>query len=877
MSSLVRRYPVTCVVAALVVLACSGDQTRPGGGSDPTAPTVTALQPETFAATNLPQPVTIHGSGFDAPTVVLTSPAGDNTQLAGAQLASVSATSISAQMTVGVAGGWRVLVRNGDGKASPSFSFTVGPAAAPAVQSISPTRIGLSFGVPLPVTIRGTGFQRGCSVVLTRGEITAVSIAPDSVSATSVSFGVAVNVRNEFDLFVVNPDGQISGSAVHLSTGPSVTDPTVTSVAPSTIGAAAVKQVISFTGVGFEPGMTVNLVDPNGSGSFFHDSDVQTPAAGTVRLFTPLNVMGTWKYELDNPDGGFASGTFSVGPPLPNQTQPPVINGVSPTALTLADGEQLLTVQGSGFQAGLVAQFVVSNGGRTDSGRVVSVTPNAVQVGENVTHSGTWLVTVMNPDGTSSNGFHFTVAPQPGPPPTPTITSVPSNVHTSLAVQSVALTGSGFPENLFGQISPPTTDLNPGPPNVIAVYASPSKALLTGVFDRPGVWHLNFVAAGSAPSNSVDLVVSNPTGTPPQITGIDPAQLVMTGAPQVARLNGSNFQPGLRVIYVGDDSTREVTPVNITVDSVTSASATVRGLLATPGRFQVQNADGLLSNIFRFAENPFPLTCSAFGPFYVSKTAQPVGASCLAVKPGVTATLFDPAGMMRPISNTSLTLGSRVLFTATLDTGGFWKEVIANVDGQQSRDSFYVFTLPAPTVAGIASSPQASHVPQTITVQGTGLQNGLSARIALTNLTPIVFDPSQVSNVTTTSFQISPTLFIKGTATITVVNPDGQSALNTFTIVGQAPPPAVAAVSPSTLTAGTGRLIAVTGQGFEDQLDVIVTSPSGKATTYSRAPIVNRTVAQFQLYIGFDEQGAWQLAVRNADGQLSNAVSFTVH
>lgn len=875
MSSLVRRLSRARAVAVLVVLACGGDQTKPGDGTDPTAPTVTALQPETFAATNLPQPVTIRGSGFDAPTVVLTSPTGDTTRLAGAQLATVNPTSISTQITVGTAGTWRLLVRNGSGKASGPVSFAVAAALPPTVQSITPTRIGLLFDVPQPVTIRGTGFQRGCSVVVTRGEFTAVSIAPDSVSATSVWFGVATNVRNEFELFVVNPDGQISGTSVHLSSGPLVTDPTITSVAPSTIGTATVKQVISFTGVGFQPGITIHLVDPNGTGSSFFDAGIQTPVPGTLRVFTQLSVMGTWTYELDNPDGGFATGTFSVGPPLPHQTQPPVIIGVSPAALTLADGEQSLTLQGSGFQTGLVAQFVAGNGGRTDSGRVVSVTSNAAQVGENVTHSGTWLVTVMNPDGTSSNGFHFTVAPQPGPAPTPTITSVPLNVHTSLAVQSVTLTGSGFPENLFGQINPPTADLNPGFPNVIAVYASPSQALLTGVFDRPGVWHVKLIVAGAAPS--VDLVVSNPTGTPPQITGIDPPQLVVTGTPQVVRLKGSNFQPGLRVIYVGDDSTREVTPVNITVDSVTLTSATVSGLLAAPGRLQVQNPDGLVSNIVRLPETPFPLTCFAFGPFYVSKTPQTVGASCIAAKPGVTATLFDPAGTIRPIADVALSLGSRVLFTATLDTGGgFWREVIANVDGQQSRDSFYVFTLPAPTVTGIASSPQASHVPQTITVQGTGFQNGLKARLALPTLTPITFDASQVSNLTANSFQISATLFIKTSATITIINPDGQSALNTFTIVGAATPPAVAAVSPSTLAAGTGNLIKVTGQGFEDQLDVIVTSPSGKATTYSRAPIVNRTVSQFQLYIGFDERGTWQLAVRNADGQLSNAVSFTV-
>ena len=219
MSSLVRRLPV-CAFPALVFLACGGDQTKPGGGSDPSIPVVTAVQPGTLLATNLPQSVTIRGSGFDAPTVVLTSPAGDTTQLTGSQLASAGATSIAAQMTVGVAGGWRVLVRNGDGKASLPFSFTVGPAAPPTVQSISPTPVLTGAAVPQLVTITGSGFQRGSIVLFTRGEVTdfaTVRGGPDSLSSTSLSFSLLSQGGHlDYDLFVVNPDGQISATSVHL-------------------------------------------------------------------------------------------------------------------------------------------------------------------------------------------------------------------------------------------------------------------------------------------------------------------------------------------------------------------------------------------------------------------------------------------------------------------------------------------------------------------------------------------------------------------------------------------------------------------------------------------------------------------------------------
>ncbi len=40
--------------------------------------------------------------------------------------------------------------------------------------------------------------------------------------------------------------------------------------------------------------------------------------------------------------------------------------------------------------------------------------------------------------------------------------------------------------------------------------------------------------------------------------------------------------------------------------------------------------------------------------------------------------------------------------------------------------------------------------------------------------------------------------------------------------------------------------------------------------------MVNRTSTQFQFYMGFDQPGTWKLAVRNADNQLSNSITFIV-
>ncbi|HEY9229625.1 MAG TPA: IPT/TIG domain-containing protein [Gemmatimonadaceae bacterium] len=236
---------LSAIAAALV--ACGGDSTTPNpkGGDGPpvvAGPTVAAVQPASLAATNLAQVITIVGTGFDtSPTVTISAPSGPDLQLSGTQLSSATSTSLSMSVVLGAAGTWRVQVRNANGQSSTAMTFTVGAAVAPVIQSVSPS--DLPVEATTTVTVTGSGFQRGLSLLFTRdngAEFQLQGSSIENLTATSFSFKFLTPGRLDYGLVVVNPDGQASAGAVKLTAGPPPGPaPTIASVSPATISASS--------------------------------------------------------------------------------------------------------------------------------------------------------------------------------------------------------------------------------------------------------------------------------------------------------------------------------------------------------------------------------------------------------------------------------------------------------------------------------------------------------------------------------------------------------------------------------------------------------------------------------------------------------------
>ena len=155
-----RKHGISLgLLIAPAVLGCGPESsTPPTNGGSSSVPTITSVQPASIAANNLPQTLSIVGSGFGtAPSVTVVDPGGTSVRLTGADLASASATNISVNIVFATAGTWRIQVGNENGQTSATTSLSVVPAGAPVIQSVSPNSLPVgSFGT---ITVKGTGFQ----------------------------------------------------------------------------------------------------------------------------------------------------------------------------------------------------------------------------------------------------------------------------------------------------------------------------------------------------------------------------------------------------------------------------------------------------------------------------------------------------------------------------------------------------------------------------------------------------------------------------------------------------------------------------------------------------------------------------------------------
>ena len=174
------------------------------------------------------------------------------------------------------------------------------------------------------------------------------------------------------------------------------------------------------------------------------------------------------------------------------------------------------------------------------------------------------------------------------------------------------------------------------------------------------------------------------------------------------------------------------------------------------------------------------------------------------------------------------------------------------------------------------ASPTQSSSNQTVTVNGTNFQSGLTVTATFPSGGSTTLSGTQIQNVTAGSFQLLITLNAAGTWGLQVNNPGGQTS-NTFSFSVAAGAPTITSISPASPTqSGSNQTITVNGTNFQSGLTVTATFPSGGSTTLSGTQIQNVTAGSFQLLITLNATGTWGIRVNNSGGQTSNTFNFTV-
>lgn len=375
-------------------------------------PAITSLSPASLPTSSATQNLTITGTGFKVGAKVNLGKVGGTTS--SLTPTTVSTTSTTVPVAVGtLPGTWTVQIVNSDGLKSAAANLSV-TAPAPSITSLSPASI-IGSTANQNITIAGTNFQAGAKVNLSYAGGATTSLTPATVTATSIA--VAVNVGTTvrtWTLQALNPDGKTSATSNLAVTAPA---PTITSLSPSSLTGSTANQTVTIAGTGFQSGAKINLTYPGGAVASL------LPTTLTATAITVATNVGTtartWTLQVVNADGKSSAtanlvvtAPVAVPPaPAPVVSAAPAITTVSPTSLVRSTTTQAVTINGTGFKAGLKIVLTAGGTATTIQGAAITSVAGTKIVAQmspgNIAR--VYTVQVINSDGKASNTGSLTV------------------------------------------------------------------------------------------------------------------------------------------------------------------------------------------------------------------------------------------------------------------------------------------------------------------------------------------------------------------------------------------------------------------------------------------------------------------------------------
>ena len=180
----------------------------------------------------------------------------------------------------------------------------------------------------------------------------------------------------------------------------------------------------------------------------------------------------------------------------------------------------------------------------------------------------------------------------------------------------------------------------------------------------------------------------------------------------------------------------------------------------------------------------------------------------------------------------------------------------------------------APSITSISPTSGATGGSVTITITGANFQSGATVKMVQAGYPPVTATGVSVSSSSiTATFSLSS--LEKGSATIRVINPDGQygGIENKFT-VGEAAP-VISAVTPVTGIWNSTVAMTITGQNFKDAVLVKLTKDSTELICTSPTTSSDGNKITCNLDIGMSSVGDWTLTVKNIESLKTGTYSRT--
>jgi hypothetical protein len=167
---------------------------------------ITAVAPSDLTAAAGAQALHLTGTGFQPGlTLTLTDPTNSSTKVATAAILLVEPTLVSANVTLQMAGSWKVTVTNPGSTVAATFPFTV--KGKPTIEG--PATV-TKDPAPQKVTFVGKGFMSGLTVSLTPPGAAATTLNATTVTATSVVVTATLPNAGDGQVVITNPENKAS-------------------------------------------------------------------------------------------------------------------------------------------------------------------------------------------------------------------------------------------------------------------------------------------------------------------------------------------------------------------------------------------------------------------------------------------------------------------------------------------------------------------------------------------------------------------------------------------------------------------------------------------------------------------------------------------
>jgi hypothetical protein len=577
----------------------------------------------------------------------------------------------------------------------------------PTITSLLPTTVAAGAGATT-LTVNGTNFLNGSVVNFNGVAKTTTFVSATQVTAALLASDVAT--AGTFGVTVTNPaPGGGTSNSVNFVVSAATTNnpvPTITTLAPATVTAGVGATMLTVNGTNFINGSVVNF-----NGAAKTTTFVSATQVTAALLASDVATAGTFGVTVTNPiPGGGTSNSANFVVTTAATTNPvPTLTTLQPTTVTAGAGATTLTVNGTNFINGSVANF---NGAAKATTFVSATQVTAALLASDVATAGTFGVTVTNPTpgGGTSNSVNFVVTAAVTNNPVPTLTTLaPATVTAGTGATTLTVNGTNF-------INGSVVNFNGAAKTTTFVSATKvTAALLASDVATAGTFGVTVTnpTPGGGTSNSVNFVVTTAvTNNPvPTLTTLAPATVTAGAGATTLTVNGTNFINGSVINFNGAAkattfvSATQVTAALLASDVATAGTFGVTVTNPTPGGGTSNSVNFVVTAVVTPAPevsfNPTTLTFPSTSPT-IASAAQ-------------TVTMTNTGDVTLNITVISIAGANSSAFTQTNTCSG-------TLAASASCTISVIFTPPSTGsfMANISVADDAGGSPQSVSLSGTG-------------------------------------------------------------------------------------------------------------------------------------------------------------